>query len=225
MQPQPFTSFEQTIIFLVLLGVFAYQGFQRGLVAEIVKLILVLLGIAVGRPAILGDTVVKAVNGIQFTFLFLINGGLKVILSGSFGPEELAAVFEKIADKPPLISGESRAITLFFLMIVLIVAGYLVTRRFKRIAPPLGLIVGAVNGLVLSYLFLPALPGEIPILSTVERVDTGGGISSIGDIDPAIATAPVTALYNMIGTWIVALFILIIVLLALRSMRPQKRRS
>lgn len=223
-----FNATEQLILFLLLMAVFAHQGFQRGLLAEIIKLGLIMAGVAVGQPAVLGNTVVKAVNGMYFTFLFLSNGGLQIILSGSFGPEDLSNVFTKIADKPLLITQDNSRIILFLLMLLLIYAGYLIGRRLPRIAPALGLAAGAANGLVLAYLFLPALPRALPILAVQERLTLGDGVvETIGDtldsIDPQIATAPVTVLYSLLGNTLVMLLILFIVLLGLNGLRAHRR--
>lgn len=223
-----FTANEQLIIFLLLMAIFAHQGYRRGLVAEAAKLGLILLGVAVTRPAILGNTLVKAVNGIYFTFLFLSNGGLGVILSGSFGPDDLTNVFTKIADKPLLLTQANSRITLFLLMLLLIYIAYLLGSRLPRVAPALGLVAGAANGLLLAYLFLPALPRGLPILDVAGRLDLGEGVwetvdGTLGSIKPEIVTAPVSVMYSLLGNTLITLIILFIVLLALNGLRASRR--
>lgn len=210
MQPLSVGDPERTMLFLALLGVFAYQGFQRGLIAEMVKLGLVFVGFAVGQPTLLGSTVVNVINNTYGTVRFMLGGSRGLTTSDAGTPQV----------QTQLIRAQNTDIALFIMMLALIGIGYLVSAKMKRSNPIMGLLAGAVNGLVLTYFFLPALPDQVPIQPPVgAEAVISQSAPNMGQVGLQIALAPFALLYQQVNTWIIPIIIVAILFVALRSIK------
>ncbi len=219
------------ILFWIIIAIFAWQGYQRGLWAELVKLAFIAAGFFIGSPDYLGKTLVKAVNGFYMAFQFLINGGLTAIATGHFDSESLSQIFEKIANIPKPISDGNKEFALFLAMLFLIGVGYLVSKLFKKNAfPGLGLVVGAVNGFFLSYIFLPLLPDKPPF--TLDDFSLGGILKQIAaligyviDMIIKAVSAIFNFMYDLMGPWTIPMLLLIVVIITLFSLNRNKKKD
>lgn len=217
MQPLNVNDPERTILFLVLLGVFAYQGYQRGVIAEIVKLALILTGFAVGHPTMLGLSVIRILNTLYYGIALIFSGGAKALITGGFAGETMANAHSK-----QLVNAENQDIALFIMMLLLIAVGYLVSRNVKRTNPIMGLLAGTFNGLVLTYFFLPALPDQVPIQPPPGAKEAlSQGAPNLGQIGIQVALAPLALLYQQVNTWVIPLLIVAIVLFALTHVKKK----
>jgi hypothetical protein len=108
------------------------------------------------------------------------------------------------------------------MMLLLIAVGYLVSRNVKRINPILGLVAGTINGLILTYFFLPALPDQVPIQPPpgTEEVFSQGA-PNLGEVGIRVALAPFALLYQQVDTWIIPLMIVAILLIALTQVKKK----
>ncbi|NOZ71964.1 MAG: hypothetical protein GXP38_08625 [Chloroflexi bacterium] len=221
MQPLNVSDPERTILFLALLGVFAYQGYQRGVIAELVKLALILAGFAVGRPTLLGLSLIRILNTFYYGLVLMASGGAKALATGDLTGEPMSNALAK-ARGSQLINAENQDIALFIMMILLIVVGYVVSRNVKRTNPIMGLLAGTFNGLVLTYFFLPALPDQVPIQPPpgAEEVFSQGA-PNLGEVGVQIALAPFAILYQQVNTWIIPILILVITLIALTHVKKK----
>jgi hypothetical protein len=184
-----------------------------------------------GSPEYLGKTLVKAINGFYMAFQFLIHGGLEAIATGHFDADTLSKIFEEIAQIPKPISENNMELALFLVMLFLIGIGYLVSKLFKKnTMPGLGLVAGAINGFLLSYIFLPLLPDKPPF--TMDDFSLMGIINQIialiGYIIEVIIKA-IAAIFNFMigifGAWTIPILILLIIVITLSSLARSKKKS
>jgi len=219
------------ILFWIIIAIFAWQGYQRGLWAELTKLAFIAAGFLIGSPEYLGKLLMQAVNGFYMAFQFLIHGGLQAIATGNFGAESLSKIFEEIADIPPPITKDNYELALFLVMLFLIGLGYLVSKLFKKNAfPGLGLVVGALNGFLLSYIFLPLLPEAPPF--TLKEFSLTGLIQQIValvgyfiDMFIKVVSAIFGFMYDLLGVWTIPVLLLLVVVITLASLNRGKKSS
>ena len=221
---------QSNILFWIIIALFAWQGYQRGLIAELVKMGFIVVGFFVGKPDLLGKTLIQAINGFWFAFQFLIHGGLEAIATGNFTPDTLNQIFEEISKLPPLIPKDSAEIAMFLAMLFLIALGYLVSKLFKPKWPGLGLVAGAVNGFLLSYIFLPLLPDELPF--KFEDLSPAGLIKQILafigyliELFIKIIGQIFQFMVDIFGEWTIPILLLAVVVIVLISLTPAKKKS
>ena len=222
---------QANILFWIIIALFAWQGYQRGLWAELTKLAFIVAGFLIGSPDYLGKMLAQAVNGFYMAFQFLFHGGLEAIATGNFGAESLSKIFEEIADIPPPISKDNYELAMFLAMLFLIGIGYLVSKLFKKDAlPGLGLVVGAINGFLLSYIFLPLLPDEAPF--TLRDISLAGIIQQIialvgyfFDLVFRILGSIFNFMNDLLGVWTIPVLLLLVVVITLASLTRSKKKS
>jgi len=221
---------QSNILFWLIIALFAWQGYQRGLISELVKMGFIVVGFLVGKPDILGKTLIQAINGFWFAFQFLLHGGLEAIATGNFTPETLNRIFGEISKLPPLIPKSSAEIAMFLAMIFLIFVGYLISKLFKPQWPGLGLVAGAVNGFLLSYIFLPLLPDELPF--KFDDMSPAGILKQIFSFIGYLIELFINAvgrifqfMIDIFGGWAIPILILLIVIITLISLTPSKKKS
>ncbi len=221
---------QSNILFWLIIALFAWQGYQRGLMAELLKMGFIVAGFFIGRPDLLGSTLVKALNGFWLALQFLIHGGLEAIATGNFNADTLSQIFDEIGKLPPLVPRNSAEMAMFLAMLFLIAVGYLASKFIKPTLPGLGLVAGAFNGFFLSYIFLPKLPKELPF----EITDL-----SVTGIFKQLAAFSIYALeliltiigrllrfmFSIFGDWTVPLLLLLVVVLILSSIKPAKKKN
>ncbi|MCO6451171.1 MAG: hypothetical protein J5I90_10340 [Caldilineales bacterium] len=213
------TESERLILAFFVLAVFAYQGWRRGFISELVKFFLILLGILVGTPEWLGSAVVRIINSIWFLFQIAINGGVTLVISGDFSAQALDQVMSDATQAGPLIPPNNVQAALFFFMLVLILLGYLISARVKkRSTPILGLFMGVVNGLLLAYLFVVPLVPE-SYLPELQNTSFLGGLFSLFGVALDALLAPIKMLYEQVGPVVVIGIMVIIIILAARNVR------
>ncbi|HHB91388.1 MAG TPA: hypothetical protein ENK60_08795 [Anaerolineae bacterium] len=220
---------QSNILFWIIIALFAWQGYQRGLIAELVKMGFILIGFFVGNREVLGKTLIKALNGFWLALQFLIHGGFEAIVTGNFNAETLSKIFEEINKLPPLIPPDRMEIALFLAMLFLIGLGYLISKLFKPQWPGLGLVAGALNGFLLSYIFLPLLPDELPF--QLEDLSPAGiiqqiiaFISYLIQLFFKVLSAIFQFLVDIFGQWTIPILLLAIVIIVLISLTPSKKK-
>ncbi len=224
-------NLQSNILFWIIIALFAWQGYQRGIWAELSKLAFIVAGFLLGSPEYLGNTLVKAINGFYMAFQFLIHGGLQAIATGHFDADTLAKIFEEIASIPKPISKDNTQLALFLVTLFLIGIGYLVSKLFKKDKMPgLGLVAGAVNGYLLSYIFLPLLPNTPPF--TFKDMSVTGIIKQIVALSGYVIQLIINAIaallnfmFDVFGAWTIPLLLFIIIVIALSSLTQSKKKS
>jgi len=222
---------QANILFWIILAIFAWQGYQRGIGSEITKLAFIGLGLMLGTPEYLGSTLIKAINGFYLATQFLIHGGFVAIATGHFDADSLSKIFGEIENIPPLIPKDNIALALFLVILFLVALGYLVSKLFKQNAMPgLGLVVGALNGFLLSYIFLPLLPDKPPF--TLKELSPSGIIAQIialtGYLIEALikgAAAVFNFMFDIFGAWTIPILLLLIIIITLSSLTQSKKKS
>ncbi len=225
------SDIQANILFWIIISLFAWQGYRRGIWSELTKLAFIFAGFLLGSPEYLGNMLVKAVNGFYMAFQFLLHGGLEAIATGNFDADALARIFEEIADIPKPITKDNYELALFLVTIFLIAIGYLASKLFKKDKMPgLALVVGALNGFLLSYIFLPLLPETTPF--TFKDLTLSGIIAQLMDLAGYIlelfvrgVSAFFEFLLNVFGPWTIPLLLLIIIVLALSSLTRSKKKN
>ncbi len=221
---------QSNILFWMIIALFAWQGYQRGLVAELLKMGFIVAGFFIGQPELLGTTLVKALNGFWLALQFLIHGGLEAIATGNFNSATLSQIFDEIGKLPPLVPKDSAEMAMFLAMLFLIAVGYLASKFIKPSLPGLGLVAGAFNGFFLSYIFLPRLPDELPFEITDLSV-TGIFKQLVAfsiyalELIITIIGRLLKFMFSIFGDWTVPLLLLLVVVLILTSLKPTKKKS
>ncbi len=225
------SDIQANILFWIIIALFAWQGYQRGIWSELTKLAFIIAGFLLGTPEYLGKMLVQAVNGFYMAFQFLLHGGLEAIATGHFDADTLAKIFEDIADIPKPINKNNFELALFLVMLFLIAIGYLVSRLFKKDKMPgLALVVGALNGFLLSYIFLPLLPESTPF--TFKDFTLSGIINQLLDLVGYILDLFVRTisaffefLMDIFGPWTIPLLLFLVIVLALSSLTRSKKKN
>jgi hypothetical protein len=219
------------ILFWIIIALFAWQGYQRGIWSELIKMIFVVGGLLLGTPAWLGLTLVKAINGIFLSLQFLIHGGLKAVITGNFNANALSKIFETISRIPPPVSAQNMELAMFLVMLFLVIIGYLASKFIKKNAMPgLGMVAGIINGFLLSYIFLPLLPRKSPF--TISDLSPAGIIKQLtalfGYIVGSILlllSSTFKFLFSLFGAWTIPLLIFLIIVIVLSSLKKTTKKS
>jgi len=159
---------QASVTLLFLLATFGFWGFRRGFVRELVVFVgLIFLRMNQGR------LLFSLFNWLRFAFRFV---ELLVKDRGKGSATVLDAAMNvykaTFATGVPEKSLETTTI-LFSSFLITIVLIYLVSGLFKRKLPGFGALLGALNGYLLGYWLLPALPHALP-----EPKVIGGGVST-----------------------------------------------
>lgn len=212
---------QRALVLLLVLGVFAYIGYRRGFWGELLKFVMLIVGYAVSRTDLLGGWVIRTINVAYFLIQFVRGGGLGALFAeGGPSAERLLSAFEAVGARGPLIrAGQGQAL-LFVLMLVFLIIAFVVAGRIKRKASKLsGLLMGAVNGLMIAYIFRPYLSGTPLLPPTPETAGTFDVVVTILGAAFDVLATPVQWLATAVGVWIVPVLIVLVVLLLLRSLR------
>lgn len=142
---------DQLTVAIVAIFVFAYIGYRRGILRELVATPIILIAPKLGPW--LGEVLKPWINRFYKLLLFVRYGGLVT--------DDFSAVMDNIRKVPLLINTKedaARAGLVFFLLVIL--CGYLVGQwKVKgpkdRASRLLGAALGAVNGYVLVQIVLP----------------------------------------------------------------------
>lgn len=213
---------ERVLLLALVLGAFAFVGFRRGFKAELVKFGFIVTGFLVSQREYLGGVIIRVVNTAWFLFQIAINGGVSALLTGSFDLDKLEPAVAAASQNSPLIGPDEGDGFLLLLMVGCFLLAFVVSSRVKKKSSQLlGLFMGLANGLLLAYIFRPYLSGT-PLLPPITATTPLGGILQIFRTTFAALLTPVAWVYDAIGEWIVPLFIIAVVLIALRNLRPAK---
>lgn len=200
---------ENLVVLLVILAVFGYRGYRRGVQLEAV-LTFTLVGARLLVTRFGGD-LVRYVNGLYRAAQFAVAGGLA---ANDPGP-----VFQSVQRSPPLISKASQEAFLVIAFLVIVGLVYWLSRLFwKTVKSWVGGLLGALNGyLLLSYL-LPILGGKAPEASALARTTTDKAADLVG-------STPVTMLTRNSSSALILVVIVLVILLAARSVQQSKGKQ
>lgn len=213
---------ERVLLLTLVLGAFAVVGFRHGFRAELIKFGFIVLGYLVSQKEYLGGLIIRVVNTTWFLFQIAINGGIGALLSGDFDLNKLEPAVAAASEKGPLIAADQGQGFLFLLMVGCFLLAFAVSSRSKKKSSQLlGLFMGLANGLLFAYIFRPYLSGT-PLLPPITAQTPLGAILQIFQTTFAALLTPIKWVYEAIGEWIVPLFIIAVVLIALRNLRPAK---
>ncbi len=229
MDPATLAELQANILFWIIIALFAWQGYQRGLWSELVKFGFIIVGFLVGQKDLLGKYLLQAVNGIWLSVQFLLHGGLKAILTGNFNADTLNRIFQEIGGIR-LIPRDRTDIALFLAMIFLILVGYVVAKFAKRASPGLGLVAGAFNGLLLSAIFIPILPKTPPF--QLESLSLAGILKQLFALFKYLLQTAFHFLAwlfgflnDIFGQWTIPILLLAVIVIILFSLNPAKKKS
>ncbi len=222
---------QANILFWIIIALFAWQGYQRGIWSELTKLAFIIAGFLLGMPEYLGKTLVKLVNNITFAIQFLIHGGATAIIIGNFNATTLNKIFTEIKRLPPPIPKENAEMAMFLAMVFLILIGYLVSTLLKKDKMPgMALVIGALNGYLLSIIFLPLLPDEPPF--TFKDMSVTGVVKQLGELFSYLVELLIKGvagllnfMFDTFGTWAIPIILFAIVIITLASLTRGKKKS
>lgn len=230
MDPQTLAQLQGNILFWIIIAIFAWQGYQRGLISELVKFGFIALGLAVGTPDLMGTAVIKAINGFYLATQFLIHGGLKAIATGNFDAATVSNIFKVITKLPRLVPKNHMDLALFLVMLLLIGMGYIISIFSKTKSPGLGLVAGAINGLMISYIFLPLLPDKAPF--TLNDFSPAGIFRQLLALISYLSNATLKGVNSLLdflmtifGAWTIPIILLTILIILLTSLKPSRKKS
>lgn len=171
----------------LLMAFFAFSGYRRGIMRELVVTPCILLAPFLGPW--LGKVLVPWVNRFYKLAMFARHGGLV--------SDDLSAVMEKVRQVQPLIRTPRDVMllgTIFFVLIIF--AGYVIGQwRVKgpadRTMRVLGAVIAGVNGYLLTQIVVPQL---WPSQFTVVLVPTGGVLQLLSSQAAAIVVVAFVAL-------------------------------
>ncbi|MCS7038324.1 MAG: hypothetical protein RMN24_02035 [Anaerolineae bacterium] len=212
---------QRALVLLLVLGVFAYIGYRRGFWGELLKLVMLIVGYAISQTDLLGGWVIRIINVTYFLIRFTLGGGLGALFAeGGPSAERLVSAFEAVGARGPLIRAGQGEALLFVLMLGLLILAFVVAGRVKRKASKIaGLLMGAVNGLVIAYIFRPYLSGTPLFPPMPETAGTFEIVRTILGTALDVLVTPVRWLGTAVGLWIVPVLIVLVVLFLLRSLR------
>lgn len=213
---------ERVLLMLLVLGAFAVVGYRRGFVAELFKLGFIVLGFLVSKQEYLGGPIIKFVNTTWLLFQIAINGGASALFAGGFDLDKLEpAVAAAKAIGPLVEEGQEQGFLVLLMMLCFLLAFIVSSRAKKKSSPLLGIATGIASGLWLAYIFRPYLSGT-PLLPPITAASPLGGILQIFTASFGVVLTPLQWLYGAIGEWIVLLFIVFVLLIAFRNLRPAR---
>ncbi|MCC7353243.1 MAG: CvpA family protein [Anaerolineae bacterium] len=200
---------ENLVVLLVILAVFGYRGYQRG-----VQLEAVLTFTVVGARLLVtrfGGDLSRYVNGLY--------RGAQFVLAGGLGADDPGPVLQSIQKTQPFITKASQDAFLVIAFLVIVGLVYWLSQfLWKVVKSWVGGLLGALNGyLLLSYL-LPILGGKTPEASDLARTTTDRAADLVG-------STPVTMLTRNSSAALILVVIVVVVLLAARSVQQSKGKQ
>jgi len=184
--------------FVILFGL---MGLRRGVFKELLTLVGVFVGIAVGKWG--ADFLEPWVNRFHKLFMFALKGGLVA--------EDPSGIFAEIKELPPLVATDSDRLILGTAAFGLIVLTFYLLGEFI-IDPPKtasqrfsGLILAGTNGYFIAYFLAPR---HLPTPETTIRFSTSGLVNLLSQ--------------NLVKA--VLVFVLVLIVLGLQmSTRPKRQ--
>lgn len=201
---------ENLIVLLVILALFGYHGYRRG-----VQLEAVLTFTIVGARVLVshfGNDITRYANNLYRSVQFVAAGGL--------GAGDPATIFQSVQRTPPLITKASQETFLVITFLVIVGLAYWLSRFFwKMVKSWVGGMLGALNGYLLLSYFLPILGGKAPEAADLARVTTDRAADLVG-------STPVRALTKQDGaSALLLVIIVVVVVVAARSVQQSKDKK
>ncbi len=153
-------TLNQYVAMGLILGIFGFIGLMRGIRRELYATVAIVLAVVIVGAA--SGSLSEPVNRYYRMFKFVSEGGMSA--------ENPAAMWQELSGEPALISSPESENTLklaVFATIVLL--GYFIGQRFGpapfgTVPRILGLFIGLLNGLGITYFLLPILFPEPKVL-------------------------------------------------------------
>lgn len=219
---------ESLILLATVMAVFGVFGYLRGGKSTLLTTAIIWLGLVlVSRFA---GVIATMVNGVNYGIRFVLAGGMGALGGSGDKGDAINQVFARMGPVTPLIAADGSGPGLILVFLLLMVIGLLLgaLKSLKSKSSPLSLILGLVNGYVISaYLLRMALPeagillplpaGLLGNQTTTAAVPlpagpsvTGSAIAKLAATLTSLATAGHIAI-------LIAVLIAIFVLLAVRT--------
>lgn len=209
-------SIELIVAFLLYLMLFGWIGFRRGVIREAIVLVVALGGyLALWRYA----SAVRTLINLFWKFFYFARGG------GLTGGGD---AFDLLREAPDLIAPEQTGTVVFIIWAVLLVLTYAITAKFVPSAASrsnlTAALLGMVNGLVYLGIFLP-LMASLVAPEVRAQWPTSPEESIIQILSRAWALfadslALVWESYSAQRPYIFLLLIILVLVVAVRSLRP-----
>ncbi len=169
---------DQATLAILVMGLFAYLGYRRGVIRELIAMPGIVLAPFIGAWA--GVALRVWVNRFYRLAMFARFGGLTT--------DDTASVMAQVQKVPPLINTAEDVATLGMIVFLLVIAaGYLIGQwRAKapadRAARLLGAVLGAFNGFLLVEIVLPRFwraQFAVVVVPTASMIQLLGGRTAI----------------------------------------------
>lgn len=219
---------EGLILLATVMAVFGVFGYLRGFKSILLTTAIIWLGLVLVSR--FGDLIAKTVNGLNYAVRFALAGGLGALGGSGDKGEAITQVFERMGAVKPLISADGTGPGMLLVFLLLVMLGLLLgaLKKLKTKSSPLSLILGLLNGYVVTaFLLRMALPEAgilLPLPAGLLRGQAAASAVAAATgpsvTDSAIAKLAAT-LANLAGysqiAILIAILIAVFVLLAVRS--------
>lgn len=214
-------NLQMFIAVLLYLGFFSWVGWRRGTVREL----------AVFLISFFSWILLQNQGGV---FRSIANLGGKFVVfarSGGLG-EGGEDAFSALGSAPDVISSESQEIFIFILWVLIVVAVYVITNLYVKVAYADGwsIILGAANGLLFAAILLPKIIAPLVVdgvSSSGEFVSQTEWVAVLQGIR-AILTTGLNSLWTLLepqSSVVLLLLITLLLLLAATSLQRSRRTT
>lgn len=151
---------EALIVLATIMALFGVIGYLRGAKSSLFTALVIWVGLVLITQ--FGSKIATTINGLVFAVVFVLSGGLAALGGGGDRAAALDEVLKKMPDPPKLVNPDGTGIGIIAVFVLLAVAGFLLgmLKIFKSKSSVWGLLIGLVNGYVLSAYLLPRILPE-----------------------------------------------------------------
>lgn len=224
---------ESLILLATVMAIFGVFGYLRGGKSTLLTTAIIWLGL--GLVSRFAGVIATMVNGINYGIRFVLAGGMGALGGSGDKGDAINQVFERMGTVTPLIAADGSGPGLILVFLLLMGLGLLLgaLKSLKSKSSPLSLILGLVNGYVISaYLLRMALP-EAGILLPLPAGLLGSQAATVTAPLPAGASVTGSALAKLAATLtglataghIAILIAVLIAIFVLLAVRPGSRNS
>lgn len=219
---------EALILLATVMAVFGVFGYLRGFKSILLSTVIIWLGLVLVSR--FGGLIAKTVNGLNYAVRFALAGGLGALGGSGDKGEAINQVFERMGAVKPLIRADGTGPGMILVFLLLVMIGLLLgaLKTLKTRSSPLSLILGLLNGYVVTaYLLRMALP-EAGLLLPLPAGLLGGQVAAstvATPTGPSVTDSAIAKLAAMLANLagysqiaiLIAILIAVFVLLAVRS--------
>jgi hypothetical protein len=192
------------LILATFMAVFSVLGYRQGTRASFVVLAVTLIGMLIISRG--GALIAGLFNGIYFGLLFVFNGGLQALASGSGWAQAAQRVIQTIGPVPPLIDPHAPGPALTIILLLLVALSFLLTRlpalRLGGPSSGWGMAWGLIAGYLLGGYFLVKL---FPVPANYVWLPFGLAVPATPPVTtPGGAAVGTGAAWNQTVNWVLA---------------------